>query len=197
MSTLVIIQGPIFRPLLHESRWSKNQILFSSWKEDNTSGIPIILSEKPEYTGVGNVNLQKTTTLRGLYYAREIGYSHCLKIRSDLFPTNNEKLIGSFDPDKLNFIAKHRQVDGEYDGYLVDYLQYGKTEDLILLWENVEINSSSFAELALTKSYLKNFSPENSHFILNSLDSSSDLWWERSKIYLSQYRYDGWYRDFW
>lgn len=149
----------------------------------------------PITIGPGNINLQKTTTLAGLEYAQKIGYEYSLKIRSDLFPTNPDTLLSSFT-DGFNFIAKHRDSIDGHNGYLVDYMQFGRTDDLVTLWRGVE-SSSSVAEICLLNSFMENFTEKDCSFILDKLNSSNDLWWERSKIFISSYKHDPAYRTYW
>jgi hypothetical protein len=193
---LVIIQGPANIPKNLEA-WFGYNFIFSGWEVeiDKYGYLPFLPNRYPKSNGPGNVLLQKTTTLAGLEYAQKIGYEYSLKIRSDLFPTNPDTLFSSFT-DGLNFIAKHRDSIDGHNGYLVDYMQFGRTDDLVTLWSGVE-SSSSVAEICLLNSFLKNFTEKDCSFILDKLDSSNDLWWERSKIFISQYKTDNWYRTYW
>ena len=197
----VVIQGPIKNIRRHMDLWPEScLVLFSTcddFEERIGADVITLQSDRPEDNGVGNINLQKITTLSGLNIAQKYDYKYSIKIRSDLFPTNARTLIDSLDLEKLNFIAKHRdRIDG-YDGYLVDYFQAGKTDDLIKLWDIKDIHSNSIAETALMNNFSKNFKPEDVSFFLDKLNSSNDLWWERSKIFISSYKHDPAYRTYW
>lgn len=194
----VIIQGPIHNVERHMKVWEDFYPIISTWPiTEYIANIPLFQSVRPKDTGVGNINLQKITTMGGLSVAHEFGFEYCIKIRSDLFPTNAKALVESLDPEKLNFIAKHRdKIDG-YDGYLVDYFQFGKTSDLIKLWDIKNVYSNSTAETVLMNNFHKNFKPEDASFFLDSLGWYNDLWWDRSDISISSYKKDPAYRTRW
>lgn len=195
---LIIIQGPVHDVKRHIEAWEDCYPILSTWTLDKWVGdIPVCQNSMPQDIGVGNINLQKTTTLAGLNFAKEHGFEYCVKIRSDLFPTNAKTLIESLDPEKLNFIAKHRdRIDG-YDGYLVDYFQFGKTDDLIKLWDIEDIHSNSTAETVLMNNFHKKFKSEDVYFFLDKLGDYNDLWWDRSNIMISSYQKDPAYRTWW
>ena len=194
----VIIQGPVHNVERHIQAWEDYYPIISTWPISEWIGdIPVCQSVLPKDVGVGNVNLQKTTTLAGLSFAKEHEFEYCVKIRSDLFPTNAKALIELMDPEKLNFIAKHRdKIDG-FDGYLVDYFQFGKTDDLIRLWDIEDIHSNSCAETVLLNNFYKYFRPENVGFFLDSLNGYNDLWWDRSNFFISSFLNDPAYRTKW
>lgn len=194
----VVIQGPIHSVDRHMEVWDGFHLIFSTCSITRyRADIPIYTLYTPKDVGVGNVNLQKTTTLGGLSAAHDEGFEYCVKIRSDLFPIDAKSLIASLDPERLNFIAKHRdRIDG-YDGYLVDYFQFGETYDLIKLWDIDDIHSNSTAETVLLKNFYKNFKPEDASFFLDKLNPYNDLWWDRSNIFISSYQKDPAYRTVW
>jgi hypothetical protein len=72
----------------------------------------------------------------GLIKAKDLGYSHVLKLRSDLILTNPSKFLSILDLESLNFLcwADHK-VYKNCQGYLVDYLIFGQVDEMIKLWE--------------------------------------------------------------
>lgn len=194
----IIIQGPSDDIERHKKCWNDYHYIFSSWIDDKKiSNNPCILSLKPKELGSGNINLQKISTLNGLYIAKNLGFDYCLKIRSDMYPTNTKLLIKSFNFDKINFIAKHGDIIDGYNGYLVDYLQFGKTNDLIKLWSINNIYYSRVAEICLLNNFEKYFSSSDINFLINNLDDNNDLWWNKNKIFISTYKKDPIYRSIW
>ena len=63
-------------------------------------------------------------------------FKKCLKLRSDIAPTNAHEFIKLLNNDNLNFLCWHcHEVYPKCPGYLVDYLMSGDIDDLIELFD--------------------------------------------------------------
>jgi hypothetical protein len=185
---LVVVQGNIRMPVdLIESAWNNFNLLWSVWEDDNLNlNYPIIKNKKPSNFGVKNVGLQSFGTLQGIEYAKENGFTHVLKWRTDQYPTNAKEFIKLFDFEKLNVLAKdthpriqHRTTSGKVgiSEYYIDYFMLGKTEDLYNVWSLEDINNVPFAEYETTNRINMLSTPVN--YICNNLTEKNDVIWYR------------------
>ena len=104
MKRVIIIQGPSSNVLELKKAWLGYDIIWSTWfgEENNYNENDIVVySDKPNESGVGNLNLQLITTHSGLIKAKELGYDRAFKWRSDMIPTNPD--IFSIVPGSLVF----------------------------------------------------------------------------------------------
>lgn len=128
--TAIILQGPIKYEddftletvKLYQKLYSDCEIIVSTWKEEEEkrqalemAGANVVLSEKPEHSGLGNTAMQETTALAGIEKALELGCEYICKSRTDqrfykpdLF-ANLNRLLDQF-PLKLDTKAKGRIV---------------------------------------------------------------------------------------
>jgi len=132
-------------PIIHLNKIKKSNIVLVT--------IPDI------YCGYGNINLQAQTTYQGLLKAQELGATHCIKIRSDLYFSPINKFFDIIkDDDKLHHLAylslhnypyiSKRKKDIEkwikennfkvediaYYSYIIDFINYGRIENMLLFW---------------------------------------------------------------
>lgn len=195
----ILIQGGSTNVVEQKINWgdSKKDILFSTWvgqelnyeNDDN-----VIFNELPSDNGPANFNLQIITTLNGLKELKKQGYTHALKLRSDLIPTNYTEFLKLIDNDEFNFLCWHEHI--VYDncpGYLVDYLMSGPIDKMIELW-TIENLFCTVPEVMLTWSYISKVSNTNINYFLNQLNDENNLLWIKNNLYLSTYqkneRYD-------
>jgi len=126
------------------------------------SNVNLVVSDKPEFSGYGNVNVQVNSTIVGLEKAKLMGATHAIKMRSDLIFTDPKKFIDNYSfNDKIHQMAycEHlpsaRQVldicedvsdwieknysdlineDNGFNRYICDFANLGPIDDMILFW---------------------------------------------------------------
>ena len=97
--TVVILQGPIRTQdnftcetvKFYCMNMPQAEIVVSTWSDTakeqvrrlEEAGAKVILSDLPEYNGLGNINYQLVSTRAGLDYAKRIGAEYVLKTRTD------------------------------------------------------------------------------------------------------------------
>ena len=72
-----------------------------------------------------SVNYQNYSTLMGIQKAKELGITHIIRVRSDMYTNNINKLLdiykSIYEANKMIFLIKFNH-DG---GYLIDYAYFG------------------------------------------------------------------------
>lgn len=188
---VIVIQGQSTNVQQQKEAWKGFDVLFSTWigQEDKyTVEDNVIYNPIPTNAGPANFNYQLTSTQNGLIRAKELGYKHVLKIRSDMIPTNAKNFVSLLDESKLNFLCWHaHQVYPNCTGYLVDYLMSGTIEDMIRLW-NVPDIFCVVPEVMLTWQYINSCKQIDIKYFMNQLNSENDLWWIKNNKYLSSYK---------
>jgi|11BtaG_2_1085332.scaffolds.fasta_scaffold48004_2 hypothetical protein len=183
MSRVVIIQGPTTNYSQLKNKWGDN-LIWSTWKGEEShysDQDEVIFNIIPNQKGTQNVNLQKISTLSGLYKAKELGYTRAVKTRSDLYPTNYSKLTSLFKKGlNITFFHNHRQ------GYYVDYIFEGNI-DLLIKCFSFEDTTPFYAEQVITKNINKIYSKQNIYYYGNLLNKNNDLFWIKKNLYLSNY----------
>lgn len=95
----IVLQGPVIKRYdftletikLYIKRYPKAYIILSTWVDDweiinkkfDSKQTYVCLSEKPEISGRGNINMQRISTLAGIKKAKELGCQYVLKTRTD------------------------------------------------------------------------------------------------------------------
>ncbi len=193
----IVIQGP--SDYVHEQKnaWEETKVIFSTWEgsEDKYSNEDTVIFNKvPVSGGVRNYELQRLSTYNGILLAKELGYEYVLKLRSDLIPTSGNKFLEILDLDLINFLCWHdNHVHDEFHGYFVDYLMFGKVEDLEKIWDS-NYTQFNVPELSMTKQYFNLFDTSKLNFFLKSLNDTNELIWKKNGINLSTYNSHGGFR---
>jgi hypothetical protein len=111
-------------------------------------------------TGHGNINIQIATVMKGLNKAKELGGTHCIKIRSDMYFSDTKKFIDNMVYDNrihqlayVNHFYPHAfpkeipQInswikDNNFEienisgyNYILDFCNYGPIDEMILFWD--------------------------------------------------------------
>lgn len=182
----IIIQGAskYVQEVKYAWRHFKDDLIFSTWKgEENEYDINdiVIFNEIPDISGPFNFNYQKTSTYNGLLKAKELGYTHALKIRSDYLPTNATEFINLLELDKLNFLmwdyTSFLWLDyPTLNGYIDDHFSFGKIDNMLKLW-NIDNIFCHSPEIILTWSYISKLKDVELNFILNNLNENNDLYY--------------------
>jgi hypothetical protein len=131
----------------------------------------VIYNTIPQVAGTHNFNLQRVSTIAGLLKAKELGYTHALKIRCDMYPTNAQALLDCMDWNKLNFFAwcNHQ------DGYVADYIIGGDLNDIFTLFDtNIY---SPYPEWGLTDKLFKSELSNKTNYFLDNINKDNDVYW--------------------
>jgi hypothetical protein len=186
---VIIIQGPVrLEPSFMEKQWEGFNLIWSTWDyEKIKTNFPVIYNTPPYNSGVMNICYQQKSTLSGIIKAKELGYTKCLKWRSDQYPNNSNELIKLFDKDKTNSLYWHNHEHG----YYVDYFMYGSVNDMMLIWDfNCNDSSISYPEQVITSQIMKHNLQINC--MGDKLTTENNIIWEKNNnsIKLSSYQND-------
>lgn len=163
----------------------KNDLIFSTWigseKEYSDDDI-VIFNREPSIPGPFNFNYQRISTYNGLLKAKELGYTHALKIRSDYLPTNAKEFIKLLKPDKMNFLLWHYTsflwlTYPTLNGYFTDHFSCGPIDHMLKMWNIEEVFCHS-PEVMIVWSYiskLKNIIDVN--YLLPYLNANNDIYY--------------------
>lgn len=163
-------------------------IIYSTWEDQTKFDIfkNVIKSKYPNDYGSMNVNLQKQSTITGLKAAKDLGFKYALKIRSDIKIQNFEKIFKNKRDENIHFLCWHgHQVYPNCKGYFIDYIQFGSIDNLLKLWENVNINYTVVPEIMLVDSFLKN--DLTAKYFLPDINDG-DLYWLKRTVDLNSYK---------
>jgi hypothetical protein len=185
----IIMQGPIntyknftFETIkLYNKIFPNIDIILSTWSDENINSlqeigkltVKIILSEKPHYQGIANINLHIISTSAGIKYAQEKKYDYILKTRTDCRIHAPDFFIHAFDllgcyplTAEIKNIQKDRLVSiGEGSKYALfqipDKNMFGHISDMLKYWsppldsrETVPDNNLKFAaKFGVAESY--------------------------------------------
>jgi hypothetical protein len=186
----VIIQGPSNHVIDLKKSWEGYNLIWSTWigEEGKYDKKDIVLfNEIPIDRGVQNIALQKTSILNGILKAKELGYKRVLKWRSDLLPSNAQKLVNTFKKNCINFLTWHNTGK-----YFIDYFTEGDIDDIFNIW-NLPTIHGPYPEKILTDNiFFNNFL--NFNFIGEELNETNDIYWAKYNINLSSYKKEECYK---
>jgi hypothetical protein len=130
----IIIQGPTeyYREVC-EVYSTYNDVVWSTWVDEpseniefiTNSGIKVILNHKPEFNGYLNVNLQLTSTLRGIEYFKERGFTDVIKVRGDVLFYNLDKVLPQLHGKEIAFLGLNDSSRKPKLAYYLDYYHHG------------------------------------------------------------------------
>jgi hypothetical protein len=163
----VIIQGQIYNEILNElletHKNIKNKIL-STWTTEDTNciemckqnGFEVLTQEPPNYRNA--VNHQVKSVNLACKYALSKGFTHGLKIRTDIKINELNKLLEILSSnDKLYFLTMYQNHDRSPE-YLTDYIVFGPLEKLEKYFSIYQTpDDTRFAELFLMETYFNTF----------------------------------------
>lgn len=159
----ILLQGPVGDGCqvikyinFYKSTYPKAHIIVSTWKDEESdtirriknSDVIVVLNDKPEYSGILNVNYQIVSTLAGIKKAEEIGARVIAKTRTDQCICKRnvfnslDSILDSFPvkpDDKL--INRRIVVMPTYYGnmftpyFMSDFFYYGDVADLKMMFE--------------------------------------------------------------
>ncbi len=185
----IVMQGPVislnsftYETLkLYRHVYPNITIILSTWKDENTEelekirrldGIAIIENSKPAFAGIGNINMQITSTTPGIMRARDLKATYILKTRTDIRLCKSIDFLyfllyrsHQFATDKMQLL-KQRLVVFNVNMFKVrlytisDLTMFGHVDDMINYW-NVPIDdmmkADTFSFEELYKSRLGEF----------------------------------------
>jgi hypothetical protein len=182
----VIIQGPSVNVQEQKKSWQNYDIIWSTWDGEQNkydSEDIVLFNEIPKFSGIQNIVLQQKSTIEGIKKAKYLNYKRVLKWRSDLLPTNPNKLVATFKKDSVNFLAWHNT-----GRYFIDYFMEGDIDDIYKIWDFDKI-VDKFPEKIITENFFeKKISKFN--FILEDLNSDNEIFWVKRNIFLSSLNKD-------
>lgn len=187
MDICVVVQGPtLCEDVLNiKNYWNGMPIIFSTWEDSDkncyTKDDIVIYNKYPNQRGVKNLNLQKVSSLNGIFKAKELGYKRVIKWRQDFYPSNYNKLLNLFKKDSINFYA---YMNHEH-GYVTDYFMEGDVDDMISLFEIKNINVP-YPEFAFTQRLFELKLDTKSNFICKDLNGENDIFWKSKNFWLSK-----------
>jgi hypothetical protein len=175
-SWCVIIQGQSNHVPILKEKWNGVDLIWSTWIGEESkyeNGDIVIFSEFPTDRGVHNLHMQMISTLNGINKAKELGYTHVIKWRSDQYPTNSMEFLKLLDKTKLTFLSGN---DATNYPYLIDYFTSGPIEDVELLW-TIPTEIYKFPEEAITKQLLSSNLQSKVDYIHQKLSETNDVFW--------------------
>lgn len=160
----ILIQGPIDKDddftletiKMYEVIYPGVLIVLSTWKNEDKSIIDrikhetkakIVLSDYPDFTGIGNILYQITSTMAGLEKIKELEKEWIFKTRTDFrfykkgIMSAMYGLVNQFAlPDDI-YYQKYRMIGGQcllggmfHPFYIADQYMYGHIEDMYNYW---------------------------------------------------------------
>lgn len=190
MNICIIVQGPSEHISTLRSSYSQWNIpvIYSTWKGYEHlyhSNETVIYNTKPKETGTQNILLQQISTYNGLLKASSLGYTHAIKIRSDMIWTNLPLFLQQLSSDFIYFCHYlHYTRNHTLYSYLCDYIQIGPIHDLLQIW-NFSHAPCDFPEQYITKRTLSLFPPTHIKFFGSILNSHIDIYWIKRNLRLS------------
>lgn len=175
----ILLQGPIKKEndftietiKFYRELYPKCFVIVSTWNDEEKKSIDklkevgamVIQSEKPQKTGLGNMNFQLISTKAGINYAEKNNIKYILKTRTDQrLGKNNflEYLLGLIEcfkikDDYLKLGVKERIIvhQGSTGGnmfvpyFISDFLYFGTTKDIKKLFSlDLDEKSMSYKE---------------------------------------------------
>jgi hypothetical protein len=128
---------------------STNSYVPEDLKRLEDAGFNVIINPVPKIPGKKNFNNQVINTYRGCLWAKDNGFTFCLKMRVDLFCEKIDSLIDELDGDSIYFSAYHNYNGG----YLCEHMVFGDTDFMLRLWNIPESSLDLAPEIQLTNKF--------------------------------------------
>jgi hypothetical protein len=165
----IVLQGPVSKftqmacsYYLHS--YEDLTVILSTWKQEDISKLSELLtnkrfhlieSEKPNFEGISNINLQITSSLKGLERAKDLKFEYVIKSRTDQILLSKSLLTNLhfiFQSYGKNDSHRNRIVISERNTFISriygvsDMFQFGKTEDVFNYW-NCELDDRNWEDI--------------------------------------------------
>jgi hypothetical protein len=184
---VIIIQGPSNNVEELKNAWNGYNLIWSTWKGSESiysENDVTIFNDIPLEKGVGNIKLQQVTTNKGIEKAKELGYKRVFKWRSDMIPTNPNKLLSLLTND-VNILFFHNLLPDKPGAY-VDYVMESDIDTMTSIWDFEESNAIH-AEAIITLN-IKRKNITNISLFGGCLDDNNDIVWLKRNLYLKDYK---------
>lgn len=198
----IVVQGPSGNVDELKAAWHGYDLIWSTWKGDELiydNNDVVVFNQMPQETGVGNIVLQQITTINGVKKAKELGYKRVFKWRSDMIPTNPNKLIGVLT-EGVNFLFFHNHLpfhiflQGNIDpeiplegiGSYVDYVMESDVDVMASIWDFNEFHGTHAEALITANIQRKNI--KNINLFGGCLDDNNDILWLKKNINIKDYK---------
>jgi hypothetical protein len=184
---VIIIQGLSNNVEELKNAWNGYNLIWSTWKGSESiysENDVTIFNDIPLEKGVGNVKLQQLTTNKGIEKAKELGYKRVFKWRSDMIPTNPNKLLNLLTND-VNILFFHNQLPDRIGSY-IDYVMESDIDTMANIWDFNE-SYATHAEAIIT-SNIKTKNITNINLFGGCLDDDNDIVWLKRNIYIKDYK---------
>jgi len=165
----IVLQGPVSKftqmackYYLHN--YKDLNVILSTWEQEDTSKFSellsntrfhLIKSEKPNFEGISNINLQITSSLKGLERAKDLKCEYVIKSRTDQILLSKSLLTNLhfiFQSYGINNYHRNRIVISERNTFvsriygMSDMFQFGKTADVFNYW-NCELDDRNWKDI--------------------------------------------------
>jgi len=165
----IVLQGPVSKftqmacnYYLHN--YEDLTVILSTWKQEDISKFSELLSnkrfhliesEKPNFEGISNINLQIISSLKGLERAKDLKFEYVIKSRTDQILLAESLLTNLhfiFQSYGMNDSPRNRIVISERNTFISriygisDMFQFGKTEDVFNYW-NCELDGRNWGDI--------------------------------------------------
>lgn len=202
----VCYQGPIGEStdsVINRSPWPETTVL-STWLGEPVSNLTslrpenLVINKRLIFPGRSNIRNQKISSLNGLLRLKELGVTYAWKIRSDFEVTSLKGLTTALLEDAGDHQIAFIDWVLHKGGYPMDFIQFGRIEQLIDLWSGVKPYSllTRVPEKKIDKSFVKLFSKRdldrNGHRSIRFLASKlyelpdTDVLWHKKKLSLKR-----------
>lgn len=155
----IVVQGPLitrgditFR--ICESllcRYPSVPVILSTWSIKNEPylekfrelGVTVQVCDPPLYPGIGNINMQITTTKEGLGVANQLGCKFVLKMRTDTWFSEpdflnylcEEFILQSSELECAPIVVTSFNTSRVREFSINDQIQFGTISDLLVFWD--------------------------------------------------------------
>jgi hypothetical protein len=151
----ICIQGPTdFTDICYFWNGFDCPVVWSTWETEpaknilkiERSGIEVILSPKPNYSGYLNFNMQSTSTRVGLTRLKELGVNHAVKVRSDMIFSGIETVWQEIVGCDISFMHSYNPkycpelaycLDGIYHvglDFTLDHIVFGNIDTMLYVF---------------------------------------------------------------
>jgi hypothetical protein len=202
----IVLQGPIINPQLlnltlnlYRLNFPQSTIILSTWKDESNISkiedferVEVILSDKPENTGIQNLNLQIRSTSVAINHAKVLGLDFVLKTRTDQAMLASDALISTYLRwrDSVKSLNENRILTSDFNSFtyrpfhLNDQFQFMTINSAVEFWDeendygNLISNASTqyFPERILTMRFLSRINQDFTPTIKRGLEVSRDFY---------------------
>jgi hypothetical protein len=197
-TTAIILQGPVeyaeqivdcYSHVKKNVIVSTNLIRADQQEMLEDAGFLVKKAKTPINAGKYNFNNQVATTHCGMEAAKEMGFEHVLKLRSDIMIDDIVDFISRLDRSSVYFSARHNHGGRSY---FCEHMLFGPTDFMEKLWNIPESTSVEGPEIQLTRHfYSLTESYENVKFLFPVIyENEFDAVWLKYKKDFASFQND-------